>query len=202
MSELVVITKSIRSFIAIELPQEIIETIEKLQDRLRRYGLNIRWIRSKNIHLTLKFLGNISEGDVTSITSVLKTIADNMAPFKLMGQGIGTFPGISHPRVVWLGMSGDVELLKKFQLRLEENLETLGFPKEGRPFRAHLTLGRVKGDIDKRILLEVIEQFGNLESDSFTVNSIILFRSDLQPNGPIYTKLAEVPFVLKSRQDR
>lgn len=194
-------TKSIRSFIAIELPQEIIETIEKLQDRLRKYGLNIRWMRSKNIHLTLKFLGNISEGDVTPITSVLKTIADNMTPFQLMGKGIGIFPGISHPRVIWLGMSGHVETLKKSQLRVEEGLEPLGFPKEGRPFRAHLTLGRVKGNLDKRILLEVIEQFSNFESDSFTVNSIILFRSDLRRNGAVYTKLAEVPFVPKSRQD-
>jgi 2'-5' RNA ligase len=184
---------SIRSFIAIELPQEIIETVASLQDRLRKYGLNIRWMRPKNMHLTLKFLGNISEEDIAPITSILKTAVDTGEPFHLKGQGLGIFPGISRPRVVWLGVAGEVETLKQYQLRIEESVEKVGFQKENRPFRAHLTLGRIKENLDKRILLELIEQCGNFESDSFTVSSIILFRSDLQPNGPIYTKLAEAP---------
>lgn len=186
-------TNTIRSFIAIELPEELIEAIRKLQEDLRKYELNIRWVRPENIHLTLKFLGNISEEDVEPITGVLKTAAGAMASFNLMGKGIGIFPGISRPRVVWMGMSGDVEPLKQFQLRVEEGLEELGFPKEGRPFRGHLTLGRVKGKVEKRILLEAIEQLGNFESDSFTADSIILFRSDLRRDGAVYTKLTEVP---------
>ncbi len=186
-------TNNIRSFIAIELPGQVIEAIKKIQEDLCKYRLNIRWVRPENIHLTLKFLGNISEEDVAPITGVLRIAADTTAPFHLRGQGIGIFPGISRPRVVWVGMSGDVEPLKQFQFNVEEGLEELGFPKEGRPFRAHLTLGRVKGKLDKRILLEAIEQCGNFQSDSFTADSTILFRSDLRRNGAVYTKLAEVP---------
>jgi 2'-5' RNA ligase len=193
MSQLGVMTNNIRSFIAIELPGQVVEAIKKLQEDLRKCGLGIRWVRPENIHLTLKFLGNISEEDVEPITGVLKTAADTTEPFHLRGQGLGIFPGISRPRVIWVGMSGDVEPLKQFQLRVEEGLEQLGFPKEKRPFRSHLTLGRVKGNLEKRILLEVIEQLGNFESDSFTADSIILFRSDLQRGGAVYTKLAEIP---------
>lgn len=181
--------RNIRSFIAIELPRQVVETIRKLQDDLRKYRLNIRWVRPENIHLTLKFLGNISEQDVEPITSVLKTIAGTMAPFRLREQGLGVFPGIARPRVVWVGVSGDVEPLKQCQIRIEEGLEQLGFPREGRPFRAHLTLGRVKGKVDKRILLEAIEQLGTVQSDSFTADSLILFRSDLRREGAVYTKL-------------
>ncbi|MBW2646020.1 MAG: RNA 2',3'-cyclic phosphodiesterase [Deltaproteobacteria bacterium] len=184
---------TIRSFIAIELPGQVIEAIKKLQEDLRKYGLGIRWVRPENIHLTLKFLGNISEEDVAPITSVLKTATDTTEPFHLRGQGLGIVPGISRPQVIWIGMSGDVEPLKQFQLRVEEGLEQLGFPKEKRPFRSHLTIGRVKGKLEKRILLEAIEQLGIFESDSFIADSIILFRSDLQRSGAVYTKLAEVP---------
>ena len=186
--------KNIRSFIAIELPQEIIETIKKLQEQLRKYRLNVRWVRPENIHLTLKFLGDISEADIAPITGTLKAAADTVKPFHLKGQGLGIFPAMNRPRVIWLGVSGDVEILKKVQLCVEEGLEQRGFPKEGRPFQAHLTLGRVKGSLDKRILLETIEQFGNFESDSFTAKSVILFHSNLQRNGAVYTKLADVPF--------
>ena len=91
--------KNIRSFIAIELPQEIIETIKKLQEHLRNYGLNIRWMRPENMHLTLKFLGNITQKDIVPITGVLKTAADTTEPFHLRGQGLGIFPAINRPQI-------------------------------------------------------------------------------------------------------
>ena len=187
-------TNTIRSFIAIELPEEITETIRKIAAGFRRYKLNIRWVRPENVHLTLKFLGEISQDDVEPITDALMAAAERTGAIRLMAQGIGVFPGIKRPRVVWIGVGGDVVPLREFQLCIEQGLEPFGFPREKRPFRAHLTVGRVKGNLDKNILLQAIERLGHLETDPFTARSVVLFRSDLRKTGAVYTKLMEVPF--------
>ena len=114
------------------------------------------------------------------------------AGFTLQGRGIGVFPDFRRPRVVWMGLTGDTEMLSKLQGQLETHLDVLGFPKERRRFKGHLTLGRAKGRLDAEKLRKSVEKLDAFETDAFAVQSVILYQSTLRPQGAIYTKLAEV----------
>ncbi len=180
----------IRTFIAIELPEEIIYTISKVQEEIKSYGLKIRWVRPENIHLTLKFLGDIQEADTEKVARAVSESVTGYHPISIAVKGIGVFPGIKRPRVIWLGISKQLDLLTGLQKTLDEKLEAIGFPKEKRPFRGHLTLGRIKDKIDPKRLNDVLKEFNKFESEHFFADRIILYKSELKPKGAVYTKLA------------
>jgi 2'-5' RNA ligase len=159
---------------------------------LRKAGFSIRWVRREGIHLTLKFLGDIDKNAIDGIRSAMDESAKGRAGFTLQGKGIGVFPDFRRPRVVWMGLSGDTEMLSKLQGQLETHLDALGFPKERRRFKGHLTLGRAKGRLDVEKLRKSVEKLDAFETDAFAVESVILYQSTLRPQGAIYTKLAEV----------
>jgi 2'-5' RNA ligase len=184
-------SNTIRTFIAIELPEKIIYTISKIQEEIKSYGLKIRWVRPENIHLTLKFLGDIKEADTEKVAKAVSESVTGYPPISLAVKGIGVFPGIKSPRVVWLGVSNQLDVLTTFQKTLDEKLEAIGFPKEKRPFRGHLTLGRIKSKIDPKTLNDVLKEFTQFESERFFADRIILYKSELKPKGPVYTKLIE-----------
>lgn len=184
-------SNTIRTFIAIELPEKIIYTISKVQEEIKSYGLKIRWVRPENIHLTLKFLGDIKTADTEKVARAVSESATGYPALSLAVKGIGVFPGIKKPRVLWLGISKQLDLLTALQKTLDEKLEAMGFPKEKRPFRGHLTLGRIKSVIDPKTLHDVLKEFIQFESEPFFADRIILYKSDLKPNGAVYTKLVE-----------
>ena len=185
--------EKIRTFIAIDLPESVLQAMARAQDTLRGSRLDIRWVRKDGIHLTLKFLGNINRDDVEKIQAAIQQTTESFSPFTLKGLGLGVFPDMKRPRVVWAGISGDVEVLRALQRDLESQLKRLGFPKEKRPFKGHLTLGRVKGRLDRTKLSKALEGLGGFETESFSVRSVTLFQSTLQPQGAVYSKLAEAP---------
>jgi 2'-5' RNA ligase len=182
---------TIRTFIAIELPEKIIYTIGNVQEKIKSYGLKIRWVRTENIHLTLKFLGNIKETDTEKIARAVSESVKDYQPILLAVKGVGVFPGIKRPRVIWLGISKQLDLLTGLQKTLDEKLEIMGFPKEKRPFKGHLTLGRIKDKIDPKRLHDVLKEFTQFESEHFFADRIILYKSELKPKGAVYTKLSE-----------
>ena len=182
-------SNTIRTFIAIELPEEIIYTISKVQEEIKSYGLKIRWVRPENIHLTLKFLGDIQEADTEKVARAVSESVTGYHPISLAVKGIGVFPGIKRPRVLWLGISKQIDLLIALQRTLDEKLEAIGFPKEKRPFRGHLTLGRIKDKIDPKRLNDILKEFTKFESEHFFAHRIILYKSELKPKGAVYTKL-------------
>ena len=184
-------SNTIRTFIAIELPEKIIYTISKVQEEIKSYGLKIRWVRPENIHLTLKFLGDTKAADTENVARAVSESVTDYPPISLVVKGIGVFPGIKRPRVIWLGVSNQLDVLTTFQKTLDEKLEAIGFPKENRPFRGHLTLGRIKSKIDPKTLNDALKEFAQFESEHFLADRIILYKSDLKPNGPVYTKLIE-----------
>jgi 2'-5' RNA ligase len=181
----------IRTFIAIELPEKIIYTIGKVQKEIKSYGLKIRWVRPENIHLTLKFLGDIKKTDTEKVARAVSESVTGYPPISLAVKGIGVFPGIKRPRVIWLGVSNQLDTLTVLQKTLDEKLEEIGFPKEKRPFRGHLTLGRIKSKIDPKTLNTVLKEFIQFESERFFADRIILYKSELKPKGAVYTKLIE-----------
>jgi 2'-5' RNA ligase len=184
--------KKIRAFIAIRLPESVLQAMGQAQERLRRLGHGIRWVRKEGIHLTLKFLGDVNTDRVENIHMAMERASKGTSPFVLTGEGIGVFPDLRRPRVIWIGLSGDLQVLFALQANLESQLKGLGFPKEKRPFKGHLTLGRVKGRLGATEFRKALEGLGSFQTDAFTVQTVALFQSTLRPQGAVYTKLAEV----------
>ena len=182
----------IRSFLAIELPEAIRKRIEEIQADLRSTNSDVRWVSPEKIHLTLKFFGNIEESRVDAITKSTEPLVGGTPHFSLEVRGMGAFPNIRNPRVIWMGLIDEKQVLVPLQEQLESTLETIGFQVEDRLFRPHLTLGRMnsargKDDLTGRIQKHKEEKFGDVE-----VKRLVLFKSDLTPTGPIYTPLEEV----------
>jgi len=179
----------IRTFIAVEIPEKIILSIAKVQEDIKTYGFKIRWVRPESIHLTLKFLGNIEATETENVGRAVCEAAGTVPPMSLQAKGIGVFPGIRRPRVVWVGITGQLETLGRLQKKLDENLAGIGFPKEKRPFKGHLTLGRIQKKIDPKAFIEALHRLGNFETETFTADRVVLYKSELKASGAVYTEL-------------
>ena len=182
-------TESIRAFIAAELPDNIIADLRLLAKDIRDLGINARWVRPENIHITLKFLGEINPAVIEKTGNVLRETAGEYTPIKLKAKGMGVFPGIKRPRVIWAGLSEQTGKLIEMQKTLEENLEISGFPRETRAFKAHLTIGRIKGRSDPNKILNAIQESSHFMTVTFNIDRITLFKSELKPTGAVYTRL-------------
>jgi RNA 2',3'-cyclic 3'-phosphodiesterase len=179
-----------RCFIAIEIPSEIKSAFIDLQNDLRNAGADVAWTNPDNVHLTLKFLGEIDKKLASEVEQVcLETIAD-MPPFKLSINGTGFFPNARHPRVLWVGLSGEVERLERLQEQLDERLAGIGFDNEEKDFQPHLTVGRIRSNKNLRELLARSDGY-TLPALSFVVQEIVLMKSDLLPSGACHTELAK-----------
>jgi 2'-5' RNA ligase len=187
--------RSIRAFLAIDIPPEILNDITHIQSRLRiaLQGM-IRWVRPEGIHLTLKFFGDISESDITRISQVIGAHVNGIRPFALDVKTLGVFPDMNRPRILWLGISGDVDPLIRFQKSMDQKLHGCGFTKKERPFRPHLTIARIKESKGLIDLVKIIEKNDNYKAGHFDAGGLNLYRSQLTPRGAIYTKLADFPF--------
>ncbi len=131
--------------------------------------------------------------DVEKIQIAMERASEEASPFVLTWGKARAFSDLRRPRVIWIGLSGDLQMLFALQANVESQLKGLGFPKDKRPFKGHLTLGRVKGRLDATELGVALEGLAGFQTDAFTVQSVALFQSTLRPNGAVYTKLAEVP---------
>lgn len=180
-----------RLFIAVNLEEGLKKKIVPLEEELRKTGADVKWVEVKNLHLTLKFLGEVDEKKVTQIEQIVRPILANFSSFEMLLSGFGVFPNLNYPRVVWVGIKEGSEKLKVLSEEIENSLVPLGFPKENRPFTAHLTLGRVRSAKNKQELIKKIEERKNQEIGSQKVEKIYLMQSTLQPTGPIYTPVKE-----------
>jgi 2'-5' RNA ligase len=187
--------KKIRCFLALDPPEEVLREIAAIQNRLRKLIQgDIRWVRPGGIHSTLKFFGELSKDDVANVATTVEKAAEKEMPFSLAIGGAGVFPDPHRPRVLWLGMSGDVERLSIFQKGIEQALLRIGFPGEERPFRPHLTLGRIRTAKGLVGLARVLENKEEYSAGRFIASGLSLFQSDLTPGGAIYRRLKWVPF--------
>lgn len=178
-----------RTFIAFKLPEEVIASLGDLQKALKQQGLKLRWVHPDNIHLTLKFLGDISAEEIPAVKRVIRTVSRSQTVFSLEAKGLGVFPTVKKAQVLWSGIHGDVKRLGDFQSNLDRALAGMGFEPEKRAFRGHLTLGRIKRRVDGRVLASAISRFGSFVSPPLTAERLILFKSDLKPSGAVYQEL-------------
>lgn len=181
-----------RTFLAIEISQEAKSAIAELQNRLRDADADVSWTRPDNIHLTLKFLGEVSESLIADVARVCLECAANCRSLSVTLSGVGAFPDFRQPRVLWVGLGGDLDALVQLQKELDEGLSRIGFERDRKPFRAHLTMGRVKSRRNTRALMAIAKEY-ELAPIAFKVNEVVLMQSQLHPAGSRYTRLATAP---------
>ena len=179
-----------RSFIAIELPETIKKALAEFQQELGKCGADVRWARPENIHLTLKFLGNIEEDKADVIAEKIKGTCKGRSGFKLNISGTGVFPNKRSPRVLWAGIELNDEITT-LQKGIEETMASVGFKPEKRRFSPHLTLGRFRSSRGKQAVLDKMGAYRENIFGLMDVNSVLLMRSDLGPRGATYTKIAQ-----------
>ena len=188
---------AIRSFVALELSDEVREHLVALLQRLHRTGAAVKWVEPENLHLTLKFLGEVPEERVELIAEALKSVAQATEPFSFTVKGVGGFPDLRRPRVLWVGVEAVQPLLRLQQL-VEKSMERLGFAPEGRAYHPHITIGRVKAMAGMEKVKEILSEYANTKFGEVFVSHLTLFRSDLSREGPTYTPLAKLNFAEKT----
>ena len=190
--------EKVRTFIAIKLSPEIISKISGVQEELKRTDAKVKWVKPKNIHLTLKFLGHITSEELEKVKIAIRETLKPFRPFGISISGLGAFPKIEYPRIIWLGVDEGKEELKRMASNLEERLAQIGFAKEKREFSPHLTLGRVKSQKEKGGLTEALTNTEASHLGSMRVTKLSIVKSELKPQGPIYTSLEEISLSGKS----
>jgi 2'-5' RNA ligase len=187
--------EEIRSFIAIELPDDLRQRLGQLEARLksgRQSG--VKWVDPNGIHLTLKFLGNIVTDTIAKVTVAIEEAAQGIPPFRLEVRDLGVFPNLKRVQVAWVGVDGEIDKLARLQKRIESSLEPLGFAPESRPFTAHLTIARIRNDaslMDRQTLGQLITSV-KFEGSIVNVDSISLMKSQLTREGAIYSRISLV----------
>jgi 2'-5' RNA ligase len=182
----------IRSFIAIKVPVPVIKRVSGLLEKLKRQDFPAKWTRPENMHLTLKFLGDVRSADMEPVCRAVADAAACFAPVLLGVRGVGVFPNVRNARVLWTGIFGDTDRLADLQQAIDAQLHGLGFEKDARRFTGHLTLGRLKGRVNGHGLIDMMQQCADWISDEFTADAVYVIQSDLTPSGPVYTDLAEI----------
>jgi len=181
----------IRAFIAVTLPLEVRHFLTGLQRKVRQAAdVPVKWVETENLHLTLAFLGNVDEAKRQDISKVLHTAASSVRPLTMKVTGLGVFPNPRRPRIVWAGLAGDVPQLQRLQRAIVDGLGPLGFPLDGKPFRPHLTLGRVRDSasvVQSQALERAVTGLAATGEQSFSVADVHLIKSQLTGSGPIYT---------------
>jgi 2'-5' RNA ligase len=182
----------IRSFIAVEVPDEVKSLMAETKACFHPLDPHIRWVKIEGVHLTLKFLGNIERSQIEPISECLREAVAGQRPFEVRAEGAGVFPNMRYPRVLWVGLSEGLDELSSIHDKLEEKLAGLGFEPESRPFNPHLTLGRFRDGrrAGRAISLEMFDKAAQL-AESFMVHRVLLMRSQLYPAGAVYTVLKE-----------
>jgi len=184
----------IRFFLAFELPPAIREKIGAVSIELQKLTLPVRWGKVTNIHLTIIFLGSVDEDKIDDIKEKVNLAVKGFSVFKTRLNDIGVFPNWRKPRVIWIGLGGEIERLSTLREELQTGLKVLGFKPEKRPFAPHLTIGRFKGLLDRdEELKSILDRYHDLSGDLQYLNELVLFKSDLKPDGPVYTKMASWP---------
>ena len=185
---------SIRSFIAIDLSDPVRLRIEELVRELRKSDAQVGWVKVEAIHLTLKFLGNVDPELLERIKPALAREAAKTGPLRLEAAGCGAFPGLQSPRIIWVGLRGQIAPLVELARGVEEALVPLGFKPENRPFKPHITVGRVKGRVRLQSLREKLLSHAGFAAEPFDAAEIVLYKSELRPDGARYTPLFKTPF--------
>lgn len=183
-----------RSFIALEIPDDLRAALAAAEARLARTEADVKWVEVSNLHLTLKFLGDVAPERLPRLQQSLAELAAVQRPFELSVAGLSAFPSPAEPNVIWAGLTGGASECMAIWQAVEEVCARLGFPRERKPFTPHLTLGRRRSGYRLAALSQALRADADTTFGAAVIDSMTLFRSDLRPSGPIYTALGEYRF--------
>jgi 2'-5' RNA ligase len=181
----------LRTFIAVELSQELKDALRDVQESLIREGLSFRWVKPESMHLTIKFLGEIDKVLLPLIDKAVSEVCARNKMFSIHLKGMGSFQRKGGSAVIWAGVD-EVQSLTTLHSQLEDEFKPLGFIQEER-FTPHLTLGRIKILDDRVHFRQTLEKYRNLSFGTMTVSALSFMKSDLKPEGPVYTRLSHFP---------
>lgn len=181
-----------RTFISVRLSKSVRERIAGVQEELKDDRVNVKWISPENVHITLKFLGEVSMKALPEVCESVRTSTSGVERFSIGVDSLGFFPGNKSPRVIWAGISEGKEELKELGRSIEDNLSELGFKKENREFAAHITIGRVRSQRNIRQILDKLDIMKNVSCGTSQAEAVCIMRSELTSRGPIYSILERV----------
>ncbi len=181
--------QSIRCFIAIEMPEPIQNQLVHIQGTLQKHIQKASWVKLGNIHLTLKFLGDVDPDDLESIREAIEAVTNRHRSFSLHIGGVGAFPNLARPRVIWAGVKIGAERVSALAQDINVALSHCGFALDTKKFNPHLTIARLKERIDLRPYTNQYRQYDRIQGTGMTVDAISLIQSQLHPNGAIYSTL-------------
>jgi 2'-5' RNA ligase len=198
--------ETLRTFVSVEIAEEAAGQVAAILERLRRAGTaSMKWVDQRNFHLTIKFLGPTQREHLPRLSEALREVASRTVPFELELAGVGAFPNLRRPRVIWLGVSAGTEVLASLAGRAEEACAALGWAREEKPYRAHLTLARARearrgarghtgASMPSAGLLQALELERDSRAGVTPVHRLVLMESQLHPHGPTYTVVDSFPF--------
>lgn len=180
-------SSDIRAFLAVDIDKTLIDKIVEVQETINSVKAPVKFVEPENLHFTLKFFGDVNEEKLGEINRIINENIGKFSPFELLINGMGVFPSLRYIRVLWLGTQ-DYNSFSEMQKEFDHEFAKLGFEKE-RSYIPHLTIGRLKGSENKEALVKKIEELSGIDVGKTMVNSLILKKSELTPDGPIYTDL-------------
>jgi 2'-5' RNA ligase len=185
---------SVRTFIAVELADTVRRRAAQLAERLAQANTKVKWVAPENMHLTLKFLGDVPVEKTAAVCQAVAEAVREIPAFAAESAGAGAFPSPGRPSTIWLGIGEGTEQLIRLHTAVDRALRPLGFPREGRKYSPHLTIGRVRGGgRGTRELADLLRQNADFEAGPSHISQVITFSSDLTPKGPVYTALGRAP---------
>ena len=190
--------KPLRAFIALDLPDGLKKEMEELLFHLKKAGADVKWAHPQNMHLTLKFLGDTPPDRIAHVKNFLEVLSRKQKPFVMHCAGLGGFPDLDHPRVLWVGVDEGEEELKALARAIESEAAEIGSPKEERAFSAHLTLGRVRGRMNLERLVREMKGTPFLSAEKAAMDHLTLYKSHLTAEGPLYEPIQKFDFLVKS----
>lgn len=181
----------IRSFLAFDIPPKMKAELGSVIGVLSQKARDIKWVKPERMHCTIRFFGDVEEDILLGkLSHIIEREVLHQAPIHLTGHGVGVFPNWRYPRILWAGLVGDTEAVMSLHAKLEQSFEELGLPRDPRVLRLHLTLGRARAPLkDCETLVHLVEKMGEHEFGSVNVDSLVLYKSVLTKEGPIYTAL-------------
>ena len=182
-----------RAFVAVDLPAHVRSALAELQQDLARSNADVKWVEPPNLHVTLKFLDEITDDERRTIEAMLRRIAEQEEPFTLGVREPGAFPSASAPRVLWVGLAEGRERVQRMAEAIEREGAAIPLPREARPFAAHVTLGRMRSPRHRQALAQRLRDTAWRAPDPWRVTTLTLYQSVLGSGGPRYTVLADVP---------
>lgn len=181
-----------RTFISIEIPEEIKNNVETTIGELKLILPSVKWVDKKNLHITLKFLGWVEDDKLPTIENCLAECVKKFKPFTLSFTGMGAFPDLKRPRVIWVGTGEGSATAKEMADCIEKEAAEKGFREEEREFSPHLTIGRIKERIDAALLSKFVTEHEKTDFGSFTVDHASVMKSTLRRTGPIYEEIKRI----------